>query len=117
MEKHGQTIDTKHIGPAAMYDIGAFGRGIPTAKQSGTCWTRTTASRESRFWVEGAEEKITLQVFLSEYELPIAGDPAEIATIFATLVECCSRLAPGGSMTIFTALLHLDAMSGTEKDG
>jgi hypothetical protein len=63
------------------------------------------------------KEKITLQVFLGDDELPVTGDPAQIAAIFAILVECCSRLAPGGSMMILTALLPLDIGLAPKRTG
>ncbi len=55
------------------------------------------------------DERTRLRAAIGDSVLPVMGDPHQIAAVFFTLVECASRLTPGGSTTVLTTLLPLDA--------
>ena len=62
-----------------------------------------------RFISPESQGQISLRTAFGEMELPVRGDPAGIATLFFALLECGTRLVPGGSMTVLTMFLPLYA--------
>ncbi len=62
-------------------------------------------------------EKLRLRAALGERELPVMGDPGEIAAMFFALVECAGRLAPRGSITLLSTLLPFDVPFVAESTG
>ena len=52
-------------------------------------------------------ERISLRTVLGGNVLLVMADPDLMAAMFFTIVECAGRLAPGGTVTIHTALAPL----------
>ena len=55
------------------------------------------------------KEEIGLRARIGDGALPVMVDPARISAVFAALVACGSLLSGGGSVTILTALVPLNA--------
>ena len=52
-------------------------------------------------------ERISLRTVLGGSVLLVMADPGLMAAMFFTIIECAGRLAPGGTVTIHTALAPL----------
>jgi hypothetical protein len=111
MEKQRQINRKKGTGSTTRYDDGSIGRKMPAVQGASAGPEPLDMNgyirRLARSISPALKDKIGLRTDLGDEVLPVMVDPARIATIFAALVACGSRLTHGG-MTIFTALLPLD---------
>jgi len=63
------------------------------------------------------KKRIGLRHEICDGDLPVAANPVRITTIFAVLAACAMRLAPGGRITVLTALVPFDGGLAGTGDG
>ncbi len=113
MEIRGQTNRVEgDTGPTIMHDLESMGGEIPVVpginKGSVQFDVNSYLRHLARVFSPSLKGRAGLHPALGSGVILVRGIPAQIMTVFATLITCANQLAPGGSMTIISTLLPLD---------
>ena len=113
MEKQHEISGKKHTGSNMSDFRSSFEIEIPVVVEKRRALEALDMNGYIRRLVQSIsptlKKRMRLRDEICDGDLPVLANPARITTIFAVLSACAMRLAPGGRITVLTALVPSDA--------